>query len=64
MDAILAAGLAAGATGGKLSGGGAGGAFWLACPAGLHAQWIQTAVIDQARRLGLPGDAFTGVITI
>ena len=31
MDSILSVGLAAGATGGKLSGGGAGGAFWLAC---------------------------------
>jgi mevalonate kinase len=64
MDAILAAGLAAGATGGKLSGGGAGGAFWLACPAGLDARRIQTAVIAEARRLGLPGDAFSGVTTI
>lgn len=64
MDAVLAAGLAAGATGGKLSGGGAGGAFWLACPGEDEATRIQTAVIEEARRLELPGEAFTGVITI
>ncbi|MGD9939842.1 MAG: mevalonate kinase [Clostridia bacterium] len=64
MNAILAAGLAAGATGGKLSGGGAGGAFWLACPAGHDALQVQTAVMAEAQRLGLPGNAFTGVTTI
>lgn len=64
MDTILEAGLAAGATGGKLSGGGAGGAFWLACPGENDAIRIQTAVIEEARRLELPGEAFTGVITI
>ncbi|OHD81450.1 MAG: hypothetical protein A3J97_13760 [Spirochaetes bacterium RIFOXYC1_FULL_54_7] len=64
MDAVLAAGLAAGATGGKLSGGGAGGAFWLACPTGLEAARIQASVIEEAHRLGLPYDAFTGCTTI
>lgn len=64
MDTILAAGLAAGATGGKLSGGGAGGAFWLASPSKDAVGRIQTAVIEEAHKLGLPGDAFTGVITI
>jgi mevalonate kinase len=64
MDAVLAAGLAAGATGGKLSGGGAGGAFWLACPSGGEAARIQAAVIEMTRRLGLPGNAYTGVTTI
>jgi mevalonate kinase len=64
MDTILSAGLAAGATGGKLSGGGAGGAFWLACPSADDAIRIQTAVTEEARRISLPGNAFTGVITI
>jgi mevalonate kinase len=64
LDALVAAGLAAGATGGKLSGGGAGGAFWLACPDSQAATRIQTAVIEEARRLDLPGYAFTGVTSI
>lgn len=64
MDTILTAGLMAGATGGKLSGGGAGGAFWLACPEERQASRIREAVIEEARRLGLPGDAYTGVLKL
>jgi mevalonate kinase len=60
LDVLLETGLASGATGCKLSGGGAGGAFWLVCPDRPTAETVQAAIIDRANHLTLPGRAFTG----
>lgn len=53
LDALIGAGEAAGATGGKLSGGGAGGAFWLASRNRADAERVAAAVASEAGRLGL-----------
>jgi mevalonate kinase len=64
LDALVADGMSAGALGGKLSGGGGGGAFWLACPDADTAAAVQESVVSGARRLRLPGDAWVGRIVI
>ncbi len=53
LDALIGAGEAAGATGGKLSGGGAGGAFWLAAKNRADAGRVAEAVRAAAAKLGL-----------
>ncbi|HAE20809.1 MAG TPA: hypothetical protein DCG47_00575 [Spirochaetaceae bacterium] len=60
LDDLLAAGMEAGALGGKLSGGGGGGAFWLACKNIESAQTIARLLKARAKALALPGDAYIG----
>ncbi|MBN1241477.1 MAG: hypothetical protein JXA15_02075 [Spirochaetales bacterium] len=53
LDALIGAGEAAGASGGKLSGGGAGGAFWLASGNRADAERVAEAVRSEAARLDI-----------
>ncbi|HOX18758.1 MAG TPA: hypothetical protein PKW82_09900, partial [Spirochaetales bacterium] len=53
LDALIASGEAAGSTGGKLSGGGAGGAFWLAAKNRADAGRVADAVRAEAAKLGI-----------
>jgi mevalonate kinase len=64
LEGLLAAGREAGALGGKLSGGGGGGAFWLACANADSARAIAEALKTQAVALALPGDAFIGRLVL
>lgn len=61
LEGMLGAGRAAGALGGKLSGGGGGGAFWLACGARAEAERVRDALRAEAARLKLPGDGYLGI---
>lgn len=61
LERMLAAGKAAGALGGKLSGGGGGGAFWLACAERVDAEFVRDALSAEAARLRLPGGGFLGI---
>lgn len=53
VAALLAAGEVAGATGGKMSGAGGGGAFWLACSEGKTVEKVTESLEARARELGL-----------
>jgi galactokinase/mevalonate kinase-like predicted kinase len=54
MDGLLGEGLSCGALGGKLSGAGGGGAFFLICPRADSAVRIAARLRAAARRAGLP----------
>ncbi len=54
LDALLREGLSGGALGGKLSGAGGGGAFFLVCPEADSAARIAARLRGAARRAGLP----------
>ena len=61
LERMLAVGTEAGAVGGKLSGGGGGGAFWLACYARADAERVRDALRAEAARLKLPGGGYLGI---
>jgi mevalonate kinase len=61
LERMLAVGTEAGAVGGKLSGGGGGGAFWLACGARADAERVRGALRAEAARLKLPGGGYLGL---
>ncbi len=54
LDKVLATGLSNGALGGKLSGGGGGGAYWLVCPDIASAVQASAEINKGAARLGIP----------
>lgn len=64
LERMLAAGAEAGALGGKLSGGGGGGAFWLVCGVRADAERVFDALRAEADRLSLPGGGYLGIVAV
>lgn len=64
LDELLSIARSEGALGGKLSGAGAGGAFWLLAPDAAGASRLRQCLSLAAKRLGLPGDGYLSELRI
>ncbi len=64
LETILETGLSNGALGGKLSGGGGGGAYWLVCPDKSTAIQASQAINKVANKLRIPIEMYSSFILI